>query len=216
MKIRAFITTYDREEMLRETVTHLNKNGIIPIIKDDGSNYPIDLPQYFRHNHRGKKGYWKTWDEILKTCETSEAELYLFMPDDFQDLDVERMVKLHNKFKGEPYVYNLINDGREWEWVKTIPLEIDEETIQIGFCDCGFFCNREALEKIGFYMKEVSKKRWEVYGEQTSSGVGQRLTKRLNENRVKIYKPVKSLCYHGDHESKMHREERKRNPLISK
>ena len=30
-----------------------------------------------------------------------------------------------------------------------------------------------------------------------------------------MYKPVKSLTYHGDHESKMHPEERKQNPLKS-
>jgi hypothetical protein len=31
-----------------------------------------------------------------------------------------------------------------------------------------------------------------------------------------MYTPKKSLAFHGDHESKMHPEERKKNPLISK
>lgn len=216
MRIKAFITTYDREEMLTKTVKHLNSFGIIPTIKDDGSDYPIKLPQYFRHKHRGKKRYWETWFEMFNQCRASSAELFLFMPDDFEDLCVNDMIRLHNKYKSEPYVYNIINDGRLYEWNRILPSPVNMETIRVGFTDCGFFCNREALESIDFTILAVNLKRWEIYGEQCSSGVGQQLTQRFNQNRVAIYKPVLSLAYHGDHVSKMHEEERKRNPLISR
>ena len=84
MRIKAFITTYERKQMLEKTVEHLNSFGIIPQIKDDGSTYKTDLPQYFRHKHRGKKKYWITWHEMFKDCQKSNAELFLFMPDDFE------------------------------------------------------------------------------------------------------------------------------------
>jgi len=211
MKIKAFITSYDREGMLTKLVNHLNSFGIIPTIKDDGSEYEPSLPQYFRHEHRGKDGYWQTWNEMLKDCEASDAELFLFMPDDFQVLNVNRMIATHGWFKKEPYIYNLINDGREWEWINILPVQISEATSRTGFTDCGFFCNREALNKIGFYMDEIDPDRWKG----KSSGVGHQLTKRLHKARVSIYKPINSLAYHGDHESKMHPTERLNNPLIS-
>jgi hypothetical protein len=214
MRIKTFITTYEREEMLTKTVEHLNSHGIIPTIKDDGSSYPINLPQYFRHKHRGKIEYWITWYEMLVDCYNSDAELFLFMPDDFQDLDVHTMIALHYQFNSEAYVYNIINDGRTKEWINQEPRQIDDNTIQVGFTDCGFFCNREALQALKFHIDQVPPIRFRE--PNISSGVGQQLTMRLNKKRVNIYMPVKSLAYHGAHESKMHKEERKRNPLISK
>ena len=217
MRIKSFITTYDRKQMLEQVVTHLNSKGIIPTIKDDGSDYTHDFPQYFRHKHRGKKKYWITWHEMFKDCQKSNAELYLFMPDDFQNLDVERMIALHYEYdKRGSYVYNIINDGRSKEWTGVEPLQVTEDTIRVGFTDCGFFCNRQALERLNFFIKPILDTRWLRYGENCSSGVGHQLSARFFKEGVTMYKPVKSLAEHGTHESKMHKEEREKNPLISK
>jgi hypothetical protein len=199
--------TYEREGMLCNLVGHLNSFGIIPTIKDDGSTYETNLPQYFRHKHRGKDGFWLTWDEMLKDCE-SGGDLFLFLADDFKDLDVKRIIELHEEYKDSPYVYNILNDGRAGHWTGIQERQIDEQTIMCGMVDCGFFCNYSALEKIGFSIGTIIHSK-------TSSGVGQYLSKKLLQNRILMYKPVKSLAYHGTHESKMHPEERKRNPLIS-
>jgi hypothetical protein len=209
MKIRAYITTRNREQMLTQVVEHLNSFGIIPLIKDDESNYDIKHPQTFTHRYRGKKGFWITWDEILKDCEKSEAELFVFMPDDFLNLDVERLIALHYEYtKKRAYAYNIINDGRAGQWTGIQEKVIDNETIMSGMVDCGFFCNREALNKIGYYINNPKR----IGG---SSGVGQQLSMRFLKERILMYKPIKSLATHGEHESIMHKEERKRNPLKS-
>ena len=49
-----------------------------------------------------------------------------------------------------------------------------------------------------------------------SSGVGYQLSRRLIQLDIPMYKPIKSLAKHGGHESIMHTEERKLNPLKSK
>jgi len=49
-----------------------------------------------------------------------------------------------------------------------------------------------------------------------SSGIGRSLTFDFKNGNVPMYIPVDSLAIHGDHESQMHPEERKRNPLISR
>ena len=210
MKIKTFITTYNRFGMLSKVVNHLNSFGIIPQIKDDGSKYNHNIPQYFRHEHRGINKFWITWNEILEDCKDSDSELFLFMPDDFQDLDVERMIALHYEYtKKGAYAYNLINDGRAGQWTGVLEAKVDSDTIMCGMVDCGFFCNKEALDKIGYYINNTKRT-------SGSSGVGQQLSMRFLGQRIVMYKPVKSLATHGDHKSEMHTEERLKNPLISK
>jgi len=206
MKVRCFITTYDRPEMLTKAVGNLGRFGIIPTIKDDGSTYEHNLPQYFRHEHRGKEGFWMTWDEMLKDCYMA-GELFIFTVDDFQNLDVKKILELHEKYKDRPYAYNILNDGREGLFTGVVPCEVNGD-IMCGFVDCGFFCNYEALAKIGFGMERTDVK-------EDSSGVGRNLSMRFLRAKVLMYKPIKSLATHGTHESKMHPIERLKNPLKS-
>lgn len=209
MIIKTFIFTFDREDMLNEQVKHLNEYGISPIILDDGSTYETNLPRYKRHEHRGIDGFWKTWNEALSMCKNSEAELFLFMPDDFEGLNVKRMFDFHDKFKHTPYAFNIINDGRD-NVMGTGVMEVEyEDYTMCGWVDCGFFCNKLALDRIGYEMKQPFKP-------PTSSGVGRELSFRFLLNKVVMYRPTKSLAYHGEHESKMHPQERIINPLISK
>ena len=65
MKIRAYITAYNRPKMLASVIDTLHAVGIVPIVFEDGVTHP----------HRGKEGYWQTWDEILKDCEKHEADI---------------------------------------------------------------------------------------------------------------------------------------------
>ena len=151
IKIRVYIFTYEREEMLCKVVEHLNSFNIDPIIFDDGSKYKTNLPNYNRHEHRGKQGFWRTWDDVLRDAKLHEADMYIFMPDDFQEIDIERIKQMHNELK-KPYVFNIINDGRTMQWVRFKPIK-RMGYLQVGFTDCGFFCDRLALEKLEFKIK---------------------------------------------------------------
>lgn len=95
------------------------------------------------------------------------------------------------------------------------PVQVDEHTMKVGFTDCGFFCNKQLLNRIGYYVNEINPRRFE-HNEAISSGVGQDLTFRMLRTNCNMYTPTKSLVYHGDHESLMHPEHRKKIPLISK
>jgi hypothetical protein len=190
----------------------MNKHGLDPIIYDDGSTYKTDILNYHRHEHRGKQGFIHTWEEILKVCRNNNADLYLFMPDDFHDLDFERLLDYHNEFKAYPYACNIINDGRKKCWTRFSCLDMGDH-YRLGFVDCGFFCNREALERIDFTLGSLPAEFFKQ--ENISSGVGMLLSTGFYSTRVKMYKPKNSLAFHGDHESKMHKQERINKPLIS-
>lgn len=201
--------------MLDRVVSHLDKFGVNVTIFDDGSDFPREDERVIRLPRQGKRNYWKIWDKMLHHAEDNLADLYIFMPDDFQDLDIERIKELHGEFKHSEYIYNLVNDGRLKQWIAFDPKKIDDNTMQIGFTDCGFFCNRPALHTLGFYMKDP-RDEWFRQGEHMSSGVGMMLSHRAYRTRIPIYLPSKSLAYHGDHDSVMHPQERKNNPLKSK
>ena len=204
MKIRAYITAYDRPEMLKQVVERFREYDIEPIIYEDGVTHP----------HRGKKGFWKTWDEILKDCKENEADLYIFTQDDHLDMDIERIIEYHKQMT-EPYVFNLENDGRHQQW-RLFPKLPPKDGIQrVGFSDCTFFCGRKTLDLFGYEMEEPPASWWQQ-SPNISSGVGWRFTVGFTKLKIPMYKPVKSLSYHGGHESKMHPEERKKNPLKSR
>lgn len=206
-----FVFSYDRQEMLSEVVKSISGEHFL--ILDDGS--PFEMDNMVKFPHEGKAGFWKRWAFAFDWARKWDDDLFIFMPDDFLNLDLNRIKELHDLHKHEAYAYNLINDGRFSCWFPFKPVHINEDTIQVGFVDCGFFCNREALERLEFRIDPIDPKRFQLK-KNISSGVGQQLTNRFNRHGVKMHLPVKSLAYHGDHESKMHPEERNINPLISK
>ena len=187
-----YIPTTVQRDTLNEILVYLEACDVTPIL------FP---------NNAGKEMFWSVWNDMLKTAEKSEAELFIFMQDDFTDLDLERIKEIHETHKDKPYAFNIINDGRNGLFNGVVPVTIDDK-IMCGFVDCGFFCNREALDAIGYYMEQTEVKK-------DSSGVGRRLSNRFLKARVTMYKPVTSLAWHGDQDSIMHPEERRKNPLIS-
>ena len=201
MKIHVFITTFKRQAMLNKVVKHLKSYNVDVFIIPDEIG--------------GKRNFYKVWTNVLKVAELNPCDLYIFMPDDFQNLDVDRIISIHKQHYTTPYACNIINDGRLKCWTRVRPLQWNDELIRVGFVDCGFFCNTETMRWLGNEIPQPPNEWW-VMGEHISSGVGKYLSERLYLNRVRVFLPYVSLAEHGNHESKMHTELRKIQPLISK
>jgi len=199
--------------MLKQVLNDL-KSEVVTIL-DDGSDFVIKHPNVIRFKNGGKQEFYKKWQLALMIAEGTNDDFFLFMPSDFLNIDLKRIKELHEEYKGKPYVYNIINDGRDMCWNNFRPQMIDRDTTQVFFTDCGFFCNRMVLDKIGFTIPNVDPKRF-VRRQDISSGVGQMLTQLFNRHKVRMFKPTHSLAYHGEHESTMHPEHRKSTPLISR
>lgn len=208
-----FIFSYQRKEMLLNLLNNELKS-YTPIVLDDGSDFKLNYNWFIQYEHGGKENFYKLWQYAFNCLSLSKDDFYLFIPSDFQKLDMERIFKIYNQLKDEPFVCNVINDGRKSCWNFYQPKPFNDELNQVFFTDCGFFCNRSALEKIDFKMIDIPKSRFNI--KDISSGVGQYLTFAFNKAKVKMFTPIKSLAYHGEHESLMHKEERIKKPLISK
>lgn len=222
------IFTYNRIDMLTNTLKEVRE--AIPdekiIVIDDGSD--IDFKEYeflsdlfkaeiLQFQHEGKKGFYKLWDYALHRCGESSDHLFTFLPDDYSNIDFERIheTRLSMLYTSNyAWAFKIVNDGRPQQWTTFKEQPFNNELTLTNWLDCSFHCNRSALNAIGYYMNPVPQSRFNKGN--ISSGVGEQLTVRFNKAGVPIYRPIKSFAFHGDHESVMHGEERVVNPLKSK
>ena len=208
------INSYNRLPMLKKVVSAWLKSGAEVHIMDDGSDFePLDGVTWHSFKHKGKRNYWQIWDYTLRMLRNMpQHEMIVFTPDDFTKPNIKRIISQHERLKRNPYAFNIINDGRVMCWNNFMPRVIDPQLLEVGFVDCGFFCNRLALDTLGYYISEPPTN-WT--DNHQSSGVGYQITNRMMRKGVSMLLPTKSLATHGTHESKMHPEERKINPLQS-
>lgn len=211
--LKSFVTAYKRPQMLKNLLDELSDNGVHPVVYYDGLDPEYKAVNIITHKHRGKEGFWITWNEMLSHAKDSNADLFLFLQDDLCDIDLGKIFSINGNFSNKPYVCQLVNDGRKNCWTYFPIKDYSYGLEEVGFVDCIFFCNRLALEKIRFSVRPVNKKLKE---KMVSSGVGYSLTRALAQKKVPMYRPKKSLAFHGNHESVMHGEHRKKNPLVSK
>jgi glycosyltransferase involved in cell wall biosynthesis len=222
MKTSIIIFSYNREQMLKELIATIPDEFTILVV-DDNSDF--DIMQfnercfvYKAPENRGKVGFYKQWAIALEWCRVNDADTFVFMPDDFQRPDWERIMNMANilEEKEEPYLCHLINDGRAQNFTegKPRPTTIGSEDMWIvNWNDCGFFCNKYLLKELNYKMFKIDPIRW-LRNKGLSSGVGAQLTQRLRH--LKSYKPFKSFATHGNHVSLMNPEARRQTPLISR
>ena len=86
-----------------------------PIVIDDGSGFdPLLFAkkcEFHRLRHKGKEQYFLNWQYAFKICAESNEDFFLFLPDDFLNVDYKTIDHLYTNLKGK-YAYNLLNDGR--------------------------------------------------------------------------------------------------------
>ena len=207
------IFSYNRPDMLSRIINQCPER---PVVIDDGSSFKPDFflkkCKFHRLRHGGKSGFWYNWHYALQICKQSKDEYFTFLADDFYNVKWD----LLNKIKQEDsFAVNLLNDGRKNCFVVYPTKEVEFHglpMLKVGFVDCGYYCNRSALEVLQFTMPPVDQKRFQR--KYASSGVGSYQSLRFQVKRVPMYVPFKSFVKHGNHESKMHPQLRKKDPLI--
>jgi len=207
------IFSYNRPDMLARLIDECPEK---PVVIDDGSDFDSLLfakkCDFYRLNHKGKQGFWANWDYALKICQASDDEYFTFLADDFHSVQWDVLGTFKRE---EPFAYNLLNDGRTQCFIACKPIETEffgVPSIQVSFTDCGYHCNRSALEVLEFTMPPVDPMRFD--NPELSSGVGLYQSTQFFINHVAMFIPKKSLVKHGNHPSMMHPELRKKVPLI--
>jgi hypothetical protein len=214
------IFSYNRQPMLQRLVHELKEK--LPdqriVVIDDGSDFDpmpfVDHCEFHKLEHKGKEQWWKNWQYAFDICKESDDDFFAFMPDDWWDVWTDDMIKIHNDTSGA-YAYNFHNNGIKHGWSNKEEKYVDifhVETVLCHFVDCGYFCNRQALEAINFTQPQISMINF--YKWNQSSGVGKYQTIEFEKNNVPMYRPVKSLSWTDRHPSMMHPKERELNPNL--
>lgn len=226
MNIHISVKSYERKEMLisliEEIEIFLKKNkshNVSYHIIDDCSKFSNEFVKSNKiiqtEKNYGKKLHWKLWDMDFGILgREKQIDLFIFLPSDASKVNFNEIIKQSELLKEQEYIFNISNDGRTQCWNRIKPEIVNHIYMKIGFVDCCFFTNRMTLDKLGFFMLEIDKSRF-LLNKNISSGVGEQLTRRINNEKIDIFLPYNSFIFHGDHESTMHKEERKKNPLVS-
>jgi hypothetical protein len=131
---------------------------------------------------------------MLELAKESDDTEFIFLPDDIHDFDIDRMRKDYTKG-----CLNVLDVGLDRGWTPK------------GYVDCGFMCDRSVLEALEWKLEPIPIQRFN--NPYISSGVGQQMSFRLWMKGIPMFLNG-NYAQHGNHESKMHKEERLRNPLV--
>ena len=190
------ITSYQRPKMLLRLLKELEGENVVVI--DDGSTYDptehLDYCEYHRVSHKGKKGFWVNWNMMLEIAKESNDTEFIFLPDDIHSIELDRLRSDYTNG-----ALNVLHVGPDRGWTPK------------GYVDCAFICDRSVLEALKWKIDPVPIQRFN--NPNISSGVGQNLSFRMWMEGIPMYLKG-NYAQHGDHESKMHKEERLKNPLV--
>lgn len=207
------IFSYNRPSRLHNLLDEIGYSVVI----DDGSEYKalpfLDKCDYYRFDHKGKEGFWLQWQYALDIAKESNDDWFFFAPDDISNVNMAEIERLTQS--KEPFAFNYMNIGSGRGWTPLGQHKTDWfDGYRIGYVDCAFVTNRVTLDLLHWQILPISQKRF--LNPSISSGVGQQLSHRFARLNVPMWMVSKSLAYHGDHDSEMHPEERKRNPLVTR
>ena len=221
------ITTYNRLVELKKLLDDIGKNNfnnVKILIFDDGSEENYDLSEYnvkyikYLKNH-GKTKFWKIIDQIFKSCKNIKSDYYFFLQDDQRipsnffekSIEIYESIKDPNKISLELRTDDRISNSN---WTKFDPVDMGEY-VQTQWVELDFVCKYNFFQKLNFEIKPIESTRWDK-NPNLSTGVGYQLSLRLNDCGMSMFHVKNTLISHGESESKLFPELRKKQKLISK
>ena len=225
--VNILLTTHNRPKMFARVCKMLNRQTYPiqnVIVLNDGSDMPYPrLPNHdiFEENklmHRGKEGWWELVNFGLTRLKGIPAKYFIFLVDDFEfdEYFVGELIEKYesipdNKKQALSYSWNPAWANR-LNWAKRLPQR------RRGFwltqwLDMAFICEQDKFLKIIPAISPIDPHRWDN-NPGLSSGVGMQITARLR-GHGNLYHVAESMVKHGTHDSVMHPQERKINPLTA-
>ena len=221
------ITTYNRSEMLYKLLDGIDRNKkdykILVAVFDDGSTEKIDLSgrdviKIGMFPNMGKKKYYVTYNATFSFVKNVNSKYFIYLPDDISLVDnfFDETKRLYESIDSTKKIcLSILTDDRvnKSHWGYKNPKDLGE-VLRTQWNDLCFICEKNFFELLDYRVNAISEKRW-INDPLISSGVGHQITQRLNSSGKFLYHVKKSLVYHGVHESKMNKNERKKNNLIT-
>lgn len=234
-RVHIVITTYKRAGMLRNLLSQIEDSSkghelsiavyddCTPIAKDFSVPESIESKTNILTFNRnmGKEGFWRIINRSFYDIQKMKPfDYYIYLQDDY---------KLNENFINDCISkYNGIEDPRKicmsyrldkslkgkpnWTGVTPKPVRFRKNTYFLtNWVELSFICQLRFFRALKFRIMKINK-----HKEGLSSGVGRQMSSRLFKYRYKMYHVTSSLVEHlGSHDSVMHPNHRKKQPLIS-
>ena len=225
-RVLVAITSYNRQQSLFNLVSHIMDEScnVDFVVFDDCSDFEGVNTHIFKFikspEHRGKAGYWKTWQDIFNYCKSVQDKYshFIFLPDDVEPCQnfIEKAVAAFDSIPNctslSPLRTNYsIYQGKSRWGGRTV--EQQGDFIQSHFFDGCAVVNHRFFEALNWYMMPI------VASDDPykSSGVGMQITKRLQEKGDRMFHVSRTMLtlVNDPTESIMNELERKRHPMVA-
>ena len=223
-KTLVIITSYNRAESLWKLVSHIlpHPETDIVIFDDKSEHLPKALFNLQRiqvitaPEHRGKAGFWQTYQDIFDYCKNHTYDYYIILPDDVEPCPdfVIKAIESYDKAGCiclSPLLTNrsLLPGISRWGMK---PIVLRDWGYETSYFDCCTICRRDFFEALNWKMYEILPSSNPL----RSSGVGRQITTRLQAAGKTMGHVKRTLLAMTDtHESVMNVEERKRHPMYA-
>ena len=223
------ITSYNRQESLARLLANLmndSRPGEVDIIvfddrSDDGTAELLQrVGKLARHTiattHRGKAGFWHTFQDIFDYIKNAEPyDYYMILPDDvlpcadfvnkaIQAFDESGCICLSPLLTNRSLLPGISRWGNK-------PIERKPWGYLTHYFDCCGIMRREFFEVLNWHMMEILPSA-DPY---RSSGVGRQITTRLQAANKPMGHVHRTLLTLTEHDSVMNDLERQRHPMYA-
>ena len=236
-RIHMMVNSYNRPDLLDLLLTDVKKNKsnheISVYVYDDAStisydevlNKHKDLNIAYKKldkNH-GKREYWQVVNHGFMDAMVSKAHFFIKLDDDVRLVNgfFDKCISYWNNIPDprKICINPLLDDLRKGKavWTGKNPKEVTHGPYTYwnsGWVDMMFFCERRFFEELNFKITPICKSRW-ARDSSRSSGVGAQISERLTGVGLSMYQPGSTLVTHKDHQSQMHGNLRKQEPIVS-
>lgn len=207
--------------MLKLLLNDIEANAGYHVIKvfvfDDGSSVPYTISGknifYTRlNNNHGKQWYYKIVSVAFKSQKREAYDYVIMLPDDFRLCAgfFDKAIAAYNAIDDEKKICLGLGDSRadKRQWVKHQPVKVTFQHTDYWHTQWNDLCFIATSK----FLKAL-KHRANKLAVSKGSGVGAYISVKLSAE-YNLYVLAKSLISHGEHDSVMHPETRKKEPLI--
>ena len=165
--------------------------------------------------HRGKAGFWKTYNDIFAYCKEHEYDYYIILPDDVEPCPdfVAKAIEAYDKAGCiclSPLLTNrsLLPGISRWGMK---PIVLRDWGYETSYFDCCTICRRDFFEAMNWKMYEILPSS----NPFRSSGVGRQITTRLQAANKRMGHVRRTLLAIAETESQMNPQERIKYPMYA-
>ena len=223
-KTLVIITTYNRNyQLLNLTEQLLNESNADIVIFDDKSDNEMKIgstrvTQITNPEHRGKAGFWKTWQDIFDYCKEHEYDYYIFLQDDVEPCPefVAKAIAAYDSIGDAVSLspirtnYTMYNGLSRWG---ARPIERHDGYCVSHYFDCFGIVRRDFFEALDWTIDPIAPSSDPF----KSSGVGRQITRRLQDKGWKMGHVNRTLLATAiaPQSSSMNEQERQRHPMVA-